>query len=80
MKPIQSPARTFSCHLMGTKFAKMHDGLKKKAPVQATGGGGFRYENAVAARFLLDLLGGTNALGVDFGRIARIGWLADRTP
>jgi hypothetical protein len=62
----------------------MEDSVKKKAPVQATGGGGFRYENAVAARFLLDLLAGTNALGVDFGRITRIdwqvgdaGWLAD---
>jgi hypothetical protein len=58
--------------------------VKKKAPVQATSGVGFRYENAVAARFLLDLLGGTNALGADFGRITRIdwqardaGWLAD---
>jgi hypothetical protein len=62
----------------------MQEIVKKKAPVQATGGAGFRYENAVAARFLLDLLGGTNALGVDFGRITRIdwqardsGWLAD---
>jgi hypothetical protein len=62
----------------------MEDSVKKKAPVQATGGGGFSYENAVAARFLLDLLAGTNALGVDFGRITRIdwqvgdaGWLAD---
>jgi hypothetical protein len=60
------------------------DIVKKKAPVQVTGGAGFRYENSVAARFLLDLLGGTNALGVDFGRITRIdwqardvGWLAD---
>ena len=58
--------------------------VKKKAPVQATGGGGFRYENTVGARFLLDLLGGTDALGVDFGRITGIdwqardvGWLAD---
>jgi hypothetical protein len=62
----------------------MQDSVKKKAPVQATGGGGFRYENAGAARFLLDLLVGTNTLGVDFGRITRIdwqardaGWLAD---
>jgi hypothetical protein len=54
----------------------MQDIVKKKAPVQVTGGGGFRYENAVAARFLLDVLGGTNALGVDFGRIARIDWQA----
>lgn len=58
--------------------------MKKKAPVQATAGSGFRYENVVAARFLLDLLAGTNALGADFGRITRIdwqardaGWLAD---
>jgi hypothetical protein len=62
----------------------MQGSVKQKAPVQATGGGGFRYENAVAARFLLDLLAGTNALGVDFGHITRIdwqardaGWLAD---
>jgi hypothetical protein len=53
--------------------------VKKKAPVQATGGGGFRFENAVAARFLLDLLGGTNTLGVDFGRIIRIDWQARDT-
>ena len=36
---------------------------KAKASVPATGGLGFRYENQVAARFLLDLLSGTNALG-----------------
>ena len=53
--------------------------LKKKAPVQLTGGAGFRYENSVAARFLLDLLSGTNALGVDFGRIIRIDWQARDT-
>jgi hypothetical protein len=58
------------------RHAKMQDIMKKKAPVQATGGAGFRYENAVAARFLLDLLGGTNALGVDFGRIVHIDWQA----
>src|ERR1700730_16029542 len=58
--------------------------VKRRAPVQVTGGAGFRYENPVAARFLLDLLGGTNALGVDFGRVCRVdwqardaGWLAD---
>jgi hypothetical protein len=58
--------------------------VKAKAPVPATGGLGFRYENQVAARFLLDLLSGTNALGADFGRVTRIdwqardaGWLAD---
>src|SRR6516164_4427841 len=64
--------------------AKMQEIVKRKAPVRVTGGGGCIYEHLVAARFLLDLLGGTNALGVDFGRITRIhwqardsGWLAD---
>ncbi|WP_315837572.1 ATP-binding protein [Bradyrhizobium prioriisuperbiae] len=57
---------------------------KKKAPVQLTAGTGFRNENCIGARFLLDLLAGTNTLGVDFGRIDRLqwqgrdlGWLAD---
>jgi len=56
----------------------------KKGPGAATGGAGTRYENPVAARFLLDMLAGLNSLGPDFGRIARIdwqardaGWLAD---
>jgi len=63
---------------------KGHKVVKKKAPVQLTGGAGFHYENPVAARFLLDLLASLNALGVDFGRIVRLdwqardaGWLAD---
>jgi hypothetical protein len=58
---------------------------KKKAPVGNTGGGGFSFENSVAARFLLDLLGSTHTLGVkNFGHVIRLdwqardsGWLAD---
>src|SRR5580698_8661510 len=57
---------------------------RRKAPVRLTGGAGTRYENPVAARFLLDMLAGLNSLGSDFGRITRIdwqardaGWLAD---
>ena len=57
---------------------------KKKAPVQLTAGTGFRNENCIAARFLLDLLAGTNSLGEEFGKIERVqwqgrdlGWLAD---
>ena len=57
---------------------------KKKAPVQLTAGTGFRNENCIAARFLLDLLAGTNSLGEKFGKIDRVqwqgrdlGWLAD---
>jgi hypothetical protein len=57
---------------------------KKKAPVQLTAGTGFRNENCIAARFLLDLLAGANGLGADFGKIDRVqwqgrdlGWLAD---
>ncbi len=49
---------------------------KKKAPVELTGGAGFRYEDHVAARFLLDLLSGTNSLGSDFGKVLRIDWQA----
>ena len=56
---------------------------KKKAPVQLTAGTAFRNENCIAARFLLDLLAGTNSLG-EFGKIGRVqwrgrhlGWLAD---
>jgi hypothetical protein len=44
---------------------------KKKAPVQLTAGTGFRNENCVAARFLLDLLAGTDSLGEEFGKIER---------
>jgi hypothetical protein len=58
--------------------------VKRKTPVQNSGGAGFRYENSVVSRFLLDLLSGTNALGPDFGRVSRVdwqardsGWLAD---
>ena len=57
---------------------------KKRAPVQLTAGTGFRNENCIAARFLLDLLAGTNTLGEEFGKIDRVqwqgrdlGWLAD---
>lgn len=57
---------------------------KKKAPVQLTAGTGFRNENCIAARFLLDLLAGTNTLGEEFGKIDRVqwqgrdlGWLSD---
>lgn len=49
---------------------------KKKAPVELTGGAGFRYEDHVGARFLLDLLSGTNSLGSDFGKVLRIDWQA----
>jgi len=49
---------------------------KRKAPVQVTGGGGFRFENPVAARFLLDMLIGKNSLGADFGRVVRVDWQA----
>jgi hypothetical protein len=57
---------------------------KRKAPVKVTGGGGFRFENPVAARLLLDMLTGKNSLGADFGRVVGLhwqardaGWLAD---
>jgi len=66
----------------GTEYSR--DAGRRKAPVGLTGGEGFGFETSVAARFLLDLLGGTNSLGIDFRRIVRVdwqtrdaGWLAD---
>jgi hypothetical protein len=57
---------------------------KKKAPVQLTAGAGFRNENCIAARFLLDLLARTNSPGEKLGKIERmqwqgrdLGWLVD---
>jgi hypothetical protein len=53
---------------------------KKKAPVQNTGGKGFSFEDAVAVRFLLDMLGQTNALGIiEFGRVTRLDWQVSDT-
>lgn len=58
--------------------------VPKKASVRLTAGMGFRNENGIAARFLVDLLAGANTLGVDFGKVNRVqwqardlGWLAD---
>ncbi|MDA8253319.1 MAG: DUF6088 family protein, partial [Rhodospirillales bacterium] len=48
----------------------------RKAPVRLTGNVGSGYEDLIAARFLLDLLSGTNLLGSSFGRITRIDWQA----
>jgi hypothetical protein len=44
----------------------------KKASVRLTAGMGFRNENGIAARFLVDLLAGANTLGVDFGKVNRV--------
>ena len=54
----------------------MTEPLKKKAPVRLSGNAGTRYENEVAARFLLDMLAGTNSAGASFGHIVRIDWQA----
>lgn len=47
---------------------------KARAPVGVTGGGGFRFENAVAARLLPDMLTGLFSLGVRFGRLQKLHW------
>src|ERR1700677_1499925 len=56
----------------------------RRAPVRLTGNEGARFENQIAARFLLDILTAANSLGSHFGRVVRIdwqardlGWLAD---
>lgn len=51
--------------------------IKKKAPVGNTGGGGLSFENNLAARFMLDLLGQTHTLGEEaFGAVVRLDWQA----
>ncbi|HWL29426.1 MAG TPA: hypothetical protein VNQ97_11005, partial [Burkholderiaceae bacterium] len=47
---------------------------KQAASVTLTGGGGFNYEDRVAARFLVDMLSGMVPFGVDFGCIVKIDW------
>jgi hypothetical protein len=49
---------------------------KRNAPAKLTGGQGFNFEDQVAARFLLGLLGVSHPLGPDLGRLARIDWQA----
>ena len=56
--------------------AKVNSPARRRAPVRLTGGSGTRYENSVAARFLLDMLTGLNSLGSEFGRITRVDWQA----
>jgi hypothetical protein len=59
-----------------SKHKTARQSSKGNAPVRLTGGAGFRFENLIAARFLLDMLTGKNSLGVDFGRVARVDWQA----
>lgn len=49
---------------------------KEAAPVALTGGAGFHFEDCVAARLLLDILAGTNCLGISRGRVRLIDWQA----
>ena len=58
------------------KRRKDQQSHRGRAPVRLTGGAGFRFENAVAARFLLDMLTARNALGSEFGRVVRVDWQA----
>lgn len=52
---------------------------KQAASVKVTGGGGFNYEDHVAARLLVDMLGGIAPFGPGFGHIARLDWQARDT-
>jgi hypothetical protein len=49
---------------------------KRSAPPGLTGGKGFNFEDHVAARFLLGLLGAAHPLGSDLGQLTRIDWQA----
>jgi len=55
-----------------------------RAPVKATGGGGYSFEDRCAAFFILDLLAARPFFGAEFGPIVRVdfqvrelGWLFD---
>ncbi len=47
---------------------------KANASAKLTGGRGFCYEDLVAARFLLGMLGAVHPLGPDLGQLLRIDW------
>jgi hypothetical protein len=49
---------------------------KANASAKLTGGRGFCYEDLVAARFLLGMLGAAQPLGPDLGQLVRIDWQA----
>src|SRR5579884_3361221 len=59
--------------------------VAKKAPVKVTGGAGYRFEDYVAARLMIDMLLQLNSFGTqELGPIVRLdwqardqGWLAD---
>lgn len=47
---------------------------KAAAPTSLTGGQGFNFEDHVAARFLIGLLGARHPLDADLGRLVRVAW------
>lgn len=68
----------------GKKKFRTKSAAKQKAPVKATGGGGFTFADKVGANFLLELLHGGIPLGADAGPIVALhfetresGWLMD---
>ncbi|HQU44813.1 MAG TPA: hypothetical protein PK867_18505, partial [Pirellulales bacterium] len=52
---------------------------KQAASVSLTAGEGFNYEDHVAARFLVDMLGGIAPFGPEFGHVVRVDWQARDT-
>jgi hypothetical protein len=84
LKPLTIGAIMIEFRQPGRKRRQTRASTPRKAPVRLTGDVGHGYEDVVAARFLLDLLSGTNLLGSTFGRVIRLdwqardaGWLAD---
>jgi hypothetical protein len=47
---------------------------KRRAPVSLSGGTGFNFEDCVAGRFLVDMLGGIASFGHEFGHVVRLDW------
>lgn len=84
LKPLTIGSTRIEFRQPGRKQRQAGASTPRRAPVRLTGDAGHGYEDMVAARFLLDLLSGTNSLGSRFGRVTRLdwqardaGWLAD---
>ncbi len=84
ISPLTIGTTTIEFRQGGRKQRQARVPTPRRAAVRLTGNTGSGYEDFVAARFLLDLLSGTNTLGLTFGRVTRLdwqardaGWLAD---
>lgn len=81
---IAAPGHRLTIELSAACTGRKPAMARKAASTKVTGGGGYGFEDQVAAYYALHLLAATRLFGVDFGRIVRIdfqardaGWLLD---